>query len=1252
MKIQHPGDMKPPLTSNNGIGNADSDRGRHGLTVSSVQFRFIRLLALAGWLAGFPALPAAEIKPAADAPQPLPPEESLKRFQLPPGFRIELVASEPHLADPVSIAFDARGRIFVCEIHGYNLEGHYDVMELNKTGELDTKVRRIPASQEALARADRETHGTVKLLEDTDGDGRVDRATVWADDLPACYGVVPARDGVIVLCAPDIVYLADRDGDGQPELREKLFTGFGVGEMWTRISNPQWGVDNWIYAACGEGSSGTIRGPHLAGPVKLGKTAFRFKADGSRIEPVSGGTAGFGLALSDWDDRFLVSNQQHALYVAPLPYHYLARNPHYAAPETIINISSYGHPAQVYPAAPPDPWRLKRSQQPEWVKYYGAAEATMGLFTAACAPFVYRGDQFPAEFRGNHFSCECAYNLIHRCVLQPTGASFRAVRATEKTEFLTSTEQWFRPVNLALGPDGALYVVDMYREIIEDYSAIPRYLQQQYGLIKGHDRGRVWRVRAESAPQPDRVKLDKRSAVELVGELSGANAWRRLTAQRLLVERGDRSAAVRLAALLQNEATPLARLHALHTLHGLGALEPALVEKALDDLHPGVRLHALRLADAWLDQRPALLDKALRLVDDSDARVRLQAAFTLGETRDPRGLVALATLASRHGDDRWMQAAIISSVPEAAAQLLRAIVQPDGGTKAGRNLAKPLASVVGARQHNEEIGNLLQTIVSLTAGETIAFQTNCLTGLLEALRRGKPVVLTATNGLAAMRALLAAPAPEVRTLTLQLASLLKLTQAPEMLAAFDRAVQEAVDPLVPLAARQSAIALLASAPFATLSPAVRKLLDARQPLEIQLAAIAALSASEDPAVGPTLMAGYSTSSPKVQSAVLDAIFRHQQRLGALFDAIESGGFPRQGLDSLRRSQLLGSPNETIRRRAEALLSRQVTDPNRQEVLARYQTALAGPRNTRRGQALFQEQCVRCHSLQGQGGRIGPDLGGTKGRAEETLILDLLQPSDQITAGYRSYTVVTVQGDMFTGILSAETATSISLPGETGVDEIILRKDIESITASPVSLMPDNFEELLKPQDAADLLGYLREALGPGSPVLTLFEDDRAFADALNEGAGTATVTSEDKFSGSASLLVTPPQRFAARIPDWSHRIVENPGAGDYRYLQFAWKSAGAHGLMLELAAEGQWPTAGQALRRYYCGQNTTGWQARQLSPQIPKDWTVVTVDLWKDCGSFTLTGLAPTAMGGPARFDHVQLLRTPEAGMPGPPAPK
>ena len=1199
----------------------------------------------------------AQIEVATDAPKPIPPEESIEQFQVWPGFRVELVASEPYLADPVAIAFDARGRIFVCEIHGYNLEGYLDVLELNKTGVLDKAVRRIPANEQALKEALKDQYGTVKLLEDSDGDGRVDRAAVWADRLPPCYGVVPAREGVIVLCAPDILYLADRDGDGTAEVRETLFTGFGLYDMWSRISNPRWSVDNWIYAAGAIQSGGTIRGPALAGEVRIGATCFRFKPDGTALEPSSGSASGFGLALTDWGDRFLVTNQQHVLYVAPLPHRYLGRNPYYASPNPVVNISTYGHPAPVYPTSQPDPWRLARSKDPEWVKFYGVAEATAnGYFTAASGQTIYRADQFPPQYRGNHFSVDNAQNMVHRCLLEREGAGYVAIpsvghenappngRATDdKLEFLTSTEQWFRPVNLDVGPDGALYIVDMYRDIIEDYSAIPRYLQQLYvdSIIAGADRGRIWRVVADGAPQPRKFDLTRASSRELVAELSNGNPWWRETAQRLLIERGDRTAIGPLAFLARSGDTPQARLHALYTLDGLEALEPDLVERALDDPHFALRMHALSLVERWLAASPALAGKIIEMVDDPDPRVRLQLAFTLGQSNDERAVRALSQLAARYGDDRWIQAALLSSVADSADQVLSAIIRQWDDSGKARLLAHPLASVVGARHNNQEIGNLLATIAEVHDENLASLKVTSLEGLIEGLKRGKPEVLTSSEGQLALRRLLVSPSVQLRELSLQVAGLVKLRQAPEVKAALATAGKVALDDSRPIDQRQAAMGLLAGAPYDELAPTVEQLLDARQPLDVQLAAIAALSSVDDTRVGSLLLANWPSYTPKLQDAVLGAIFARQNRLPKLLDAIEEGTVQPSGLDAVRREQLIRSSDAQIRQRAESLLEGQGSRRGRDQVLARYQAALQLPRDTGRGKQVYQDQCAKCHQLQGQGYAVGADLATASTRTDETLVSDILDPSSQLTVGYQNYTVVTEDGRIFTGILAAETATSITLRREEGVEDTILRRDVDEMEASPISMMPEELEKEVSPQDVADLLAYLREALGPAPPPgITLFEDEQSFADLLAEGEGTVRIHTDDCHSGTASLAVTPPQRWNLRIPGWQYPIVENPAAGEFRYLRFAWKSPGGQGVMIELAGDGKWPPADKPLRRYYSGKNTTGWLAVHVSPEVPGDWVVVTRDLWRDFGSFTLTGIAPTAMGGEALFDSIQLLRS------------
>lgn len=1203
------------------------------------------LLAMLGQLCVIGLTEAAEIPLATDAPGPLTPEESRKQFQLPPGFRIELVAAEPHVADPVAMAFDARGRIYVCEIHGYNLEGYLDVQELNKTGVLDTAVRRIPANPDAVRQAEQEQYGTVKLLEDTDGDGRVDRCHIWADRLPACYGVVPARDGVIAMCPPDILFLADRDGDGQAEVRETLFSGFGLYDMWSRISNPRWGVDNWIYAANGINSGGTIRGPHLAAEVKLPATSFRFKPDGSALEPTSGSSGGFGLAIDDWGDRFLVTNQQHALFVAPLAYHYLARNPYYAAPNLVLNISSYGHPARVYPTSQPDPWRLARSKDPAWVKFYGAAEATAnGFFTAASGQAIYRADTFPPEFWGNHFSVDNAQNMVHRCVLEPHGATYRARRpqAEETTEFLTSTEQWFRPVNLMTGPDGALYVVDMYRSIIEDYSAIPRYLQQLYiqSLIAGSDRGRIWKIVADGARPPRSANLAAASSADLLAALSDPNAWCRETAQRLLVERGDRSVERQLGDLAVSGGTPQARLHALYTLDGLAALTPQRVQHALSDEHFAVRAHALVLSERWLSADAELLAPVAALADDPHPRVRVQAALTLGQSRSPAAAAALAELAAASDGDTWLQAAILSSAAETAADLLVEVLRRAESGTSVPSLLRPLVSIVGARHRNDEISRALAAIETTKGPSAAGRQSASLSGLAEGLNRGKPEVLTNSAGQGSLRALLASSDGDVRQLAFQVAKLVRLQEAPEMKAALESAAKTALDEHRPLPDRVAAVALWKGAPFDELAALAQRLLDPRQALDVQLAAIEALATAEDVRAADLLLQDWLSKTPKVQAAALDAIFRRQNRLAKLIDALQQGAVPPSGLDTARREQLRENSDPDIRRRARELLAAQGVPKDRQEILARYTDALTLSRDSIRGDAVFQRQCAKCHRVKEQGFVVGPDLANTIQRTDEMLVSDMFDPSNQITAGYNSYTVVTEDGRIYSGVLAAESATHVTLRREEGKEDTVLRKDIEEMAASRISQMPEKVEQEIQPQEMVDLIAYLRLAFGPPLPAqVMLFDDDPSFVQVLDQGEGRAVLETADRLAGSASLRVSPPQRWSLRIPGWQYKIVENPAPGEYRYLRFAWKSCGGQGVMIELAADGNWPPADKPIWRYFSGQNTTGWAARQVAATAPQQWVDVTCDLWRDFGTLTLTGIAPTAIGGDALFDRIELLR-------------
>ena len=394
-----------------------------------------------------------EIPKPTDAPLPRSPEESARSFHLPEGFGMEVVASEPLIASPSSVAWDERGVMFVSELHGYNLEGQLDIEELNKTGELDSQVRRVQAEEKFRLAAEPGLYGVIKLLTDSDGDGRTDKATVFAKDMRPCYGIVAARGGIIALAAPEIIYYADRDGDGVAEVREVLYKDFKTGALERGINAPMGSVDGWIYAGRGHGG-GEITGPHLSESVFLPDTDFRFRADGSAIEPLTGATRTLGFAITEAGDRFVCTTTSPGIFIAPLPAHYLGRNPDAIVPETAVPVGE----RRIWQISAPHPWRQKRADDAAYNAYYrkryGAAEAdAAGWFTAACGSMVYQDDVLPG-LHGQYFVCEPAGNLIHRAeiVSEGTVLTVKTVPGEEKQEFAASDDSWSHPVRLQHGP--------------------------------------------------------------------------------------------------------------------------------------------------------------------------------------------------------------------------------------------------------------------------------------------------------------------------------------------------------------------------------------------------------------------------------------------------------------------------------------------------------------------------------------------------------------------------------------------------------------------------------------------------------------------------------------------------------------------------------------------------------------------------------------------------------------------------------
>jgi len=710
----------------------------------------------------------AEIPRPGDAAQPRTPARSASAFHLPEGFRMEVVASEPLIASPSGLCWDERGRLFVTELHGYNLEGALDIEELNKTGQLDTQVRRVQADERFQKAAEPGTYGVVKRLHDDDGDGRMDRADVWADRLPPAYGLVPARGGVIVACAPHILYLADRDGDGTAEVREMLFTGFATGALERGINAPQWGDDGWIYFGRGHGG-GTITGSRLKTPVELPGSDFRIRADGTAIEPVTGDTGTFGFAITASGDRFTMSTSEPGRWVAPLPWRYLIRNPNAAIPPLQVATGD----RRVHPLAAAHPWRQKRADHAAYAKYYrdryGAGDSdASGWFTSACSPLIYRDAALPG-LQGQYLVCEPSGNLIHRAMITEDGPLLRLQRVSGEagTEFAASADSWSHPMNLLHGPDGAVWVVDYYREIIEDYSAIPRHLQQQYGLYAGHDRGRIYRLTPRDLPRPPAAAMDRLEGPALAAELASPIWWRRATAGRLLVEQGDPGVAPAIRRHLQSSAVPPAvAIAALRTLEGLNGLAPGDLLPFLGHSDPDLRIQTLRMADPWFSKPEGreILGATLSTAgSETHARVRLQLALSLGESRDPAAFDALVRMARTSADIRWMDIAILSSVHGREADLLAALLR-DPGAPAGFLAA--LSRTIAAGRDDRVLGRTL----SLLETAPSAVQTAVLDGLARGRQGARKPPVLAPEESATLTRLTRSPEASVRTTAEVLAS--------------------------------------------------------------------------------------------------------------------------------------------------------------------------------------------------------------------------------------------------------------------------------------------------------------------------------------------------------------------------------------------------------------------------------------------------------------------------------------------------
>jgi putative membrane-bound dehydrogenase-like protein len=979
---------------------------------------------------------------AADSPRdlgavkPLSPKDEMATFRLPRGFRAELVACEPNIVDPVAIAFDEDGRLYVAEMRGYPNAGV-------ATGPIHS--------------------GKIKRLEDRDGDGFYETCTTYAEGLRFPCAVMPWKGGLLAAVAPDLLYFEDTDGDGRADRQHTLYTGFGLENIQQLINGLQWGLDNWVYGCSGLNPSPvrSLEKPDQP-PVVLRGRGIRFHPErpGS-LEPTSGGGQ-FGLAADDWQHWFTNTNSQHLRQIV-LPDHYLKRNPFLAVSAVTMDIPDHGPACKVFRISPFESWRVERTRRraagPDSQRFPTTELVPGGYITSACSPVIYTADLFPPAYRQNSFICDPANNLVHRDRLVRSGAIFTALRADNDCEFLASTDNWFRPVNLSVGPDGALYVVDFYREVIETPLSLPDDIKKRLNL-ESRGRGRIWRIVPDHFRTPPKSALSKVSSEELVRHLADANPWWRLTSQRLLVERQAKDAVPALARLAAEATSPQGRVQSLWTLQGLEALTDTQIQEALSDAEPEVREQALRLAESRLAASAGLRRSVARLAGDPSPQVRFQLAFTLGEADShPEAATALAQVARHDADDPWTQMAVLSSSSRLAPALLESLMQDrhftDRAAPAALQLVGKLAGLVGARGQDAELGRALQLL-----GPAHAISQTWKIAILDGLGQGLE------NNPKRVSRLWDQPSAPLQEVVKQAWPL------------FELAATVASDPRKPLAERQAAVHLLRHGPFSTSAPVLRQLLTPRTPAELQLAGIRALAMHEDTRVAELLLDRWNGYGPAARREVLEALFARPQRLPALLRAIEKNQVLVSQLEPFRVQQLRKLADLGLRKQAVRLLAGQVS-PDRQKVVDAYRGALDLRADVTRGKAVFKQACATCHRLENEGTEVGPDLlSALRTKTRQTLLTDILDPSREVDPRYINYVVSSKAGRVFTGMVAAETASSITLRRAERAEDTILRSQIDDIQATAKSLMPENLETQLTKQDVADVIAYLQWLVAP------------------------------------------------------------------------------------------------------------------------------------------------------------------------------
>ena len=955
--------------------------------------------------------------------KPLSPSASAERIVLRDGFRADLWAAEPEVTKPITMTFDERGRLFIAETVDYP-------NELRTSGEGRDRIR---------------------VCEDTDGDGKADRFTVFAEHLSIPTALCAANGGLVVIEGGRTLFLRDTDGDGKADERRVLFSGWSLSDTHATASNLRYGHDNWIWGVVGySGFDGEVGGRRH----RFGMGVYRFKPDGSVMEFVrSSNNNTWGLGLSEDGQVFGSTANGNAAWYMSIPNRYHEAVSGWSADrmETIADNQLY-HPI------------AKNVRQVDW----------HGKYTAGAGSALYTARSFPQEYWNQvSFVCEPTGHLIGQFRIGADGAGFRAVN---EANFLASDDEWFSPIMAEVGPDGALWVLDWYNYIIQ-HNPVPNGFQNGKGNayetpLRDKTHGRIYRITHSAGRPAPKVRLAGASAAALVVALRSEVMGTRLDAQRLLVERGGREAVPALVALAADNSIDAlglnpGALHALWTLHGLGAADQAPVT-ALTHPSPSVRRAAIQILPLSSGAGPVV--KA-GLTEDADPQVRKAAFLALSDRGGVEAAVPLVEAFQETANltDRSLRDALTAAAAfHHHAFLTYAMIQPLPVPEAA-GVLRTVARHQAATVHSGTTTALQAIKASPGVAEAV------LEGLAAGWPQGFPQELSASS-VAALKSDLRSLSDNGLVSLIQLATTWGARESftSEIASLAGRLRSTVADTARPEAARVEAarrLVLLEDSPAS--ATAVLSAIGTLSSPGLATGLIGAISGSRLAESGAGLVARWPDLSPLMRRAAAGALLRRREWAVSLLDAVAAGTVSAGDLSRDNWSQLRRHPDSAVAARAVQVekAGAPKSSAEMEAVIAKLTPLATKDGDAARGREVFEKNCIACHAIGGRGGRIGPDLTGIGVRAKAEILVEILDPNRSVEANYRLWTVTTRDGETLAGRLDAETATTVELLDTLGAKHVVQRADVVKLESGGQSIMPGGFEQL-PPADLADLLSFL------------------------------------------------------------------------------------------------------------------------------------------------------------------------------------